>query len=118
MPLLIIVANVIAAVASIGFAVVALNAPATLAGSAAVSSTRYYAAMFATRAIPIAVAVVAVLTIPASRDTVIVVLSVAGATQVGDLVIGLRQRIPGMIAGAAIGAIIHLASVIHLAITR
>lgn len=114
--MLIVVVNVITAVASIGFATVAMITPATLAGSATVASTCYYAAMFATRAIPIAVAVVAVLTTAASRDTVIVVLAVAGAAQVGDLVIGLLKRISGMTAGAAIAAIVHFASVIHLVI--
>lgn len=116
--MLIVVVNVTAAVASIGFATVAMINPPTLTGSATVPSTRYYAAMFATPAIPIAVAVAAVPTTAASRDTVIVVLAVAGAAQVGDLVIGLRRRIAGMTAGAAIAAIIHLASVIHLVITR
>jgi hypothetical protein len=54
---------------------------------------------------------------PVPTSTVVAVLAVAGASQLGDLGIGIRRRIPGQIIGAAIAAIVHLASVAHLLIT-
>ncbi|MGC5246725.1 hypothetical protein ACPXB3_07340 [Gordonia sp. DT219] len=117
MPALIVVGNVLAALASAGFAMVALTAPARLTGGEVTASVRYYSQMFAARSLPIAAAVVVAMAVNPNTAAVIVILAVAGVSQVGDVVIGIATKTAGMVAGAGICALIHLVSVVHLAVT-
>ncbi|WP_225727303.1 MULTISPECIES: hypothetical protein [unclassified Nocardia] len=106
--------NAVVAVVTVGFAVVGVVAPAALARSEVVASTRYYAAMYAVRAIPVGVAVLALAFVSARDETWIALLAVAGACQVGDALIGLYRRIPGQVAGSVIAGATHLASMAYL----
>lgn len=109
--------NAIAAAVTVGFAVVAVVAPKTLARSDVVASTRYYAAMYAARAIPVGGAVIVAAWWSLSNDAWSAVLAVAGACQVGDAVVGLWRRIPGQVAGAVGVGAIHLTSLGYVLIT-
>ena len=109
--------NLIAAALSTASAFIALADPGILAsGADAATGVEFYAQAYAARAVPIGLAVFALLLVPAlrTRPAALLVLSVAGLAQVGDLAIGAAQGIPGMMAGSAIGAIAHLASVAWL----
>ncbi|GIG64242.1 hypothetical protein [Phytomonospora endophytica] len=109
--------NLIAALLATGSAVLALVDPAILGAPAVDSWLELYAYAYAARAVPVGFAVGAVLLVAGlrTRPAVLVALTVAGVAQVGDLAIGAVQGIPGMMAGSAIGAVIHLASVAVIA---
>lgn len=104
--------NLVAAALSTASALIALAAPGVLSGGETAPGVEFYAQAYAARAVPIGLAVFALLLVPAlrTRPAALLVLSVAGLAQVGDLAIGAVQGIPGMMAGSAIGAIAHLAS--------
>ncbi|GAA4978970.1 hypothetical protein HD597_000597 [Nonomuraea thailandensis] len=110
--------NAVVAVVTVAFAVTGVVAPTALARSDVVTSTRYYAAMYATRAVPVGVAVVVAAFLSIPNGTWIALLAVAGACQIGDAVIGLWRRIPGQVAGSVLVGAIHLASMAHLLTTR
>ncbi|MGW4091407.1 hypothetical protein [Nocardia sp. NPDC004750] len=110
--------NAAVAVVTVGFAVTGIAAPTALARSAAVASTRYYAAMYAARAVPVGGAVVVGVFLSISNGAWIALLAVAGACQVGDAVIGLWQRNLGQVAGSVLVGATHLASMAHLLTTR
>ncbi|HEY1177457.1 MAG TPA: hypothetical protein VGF17_14970 [Phytomonospora sp.] len=112
--------NLIAAVLSTGSALMALVDPTVFGAPAAYSWLEFYASAYAARAVPLGIAVAAVLLVAGlrTRPVLLVALTVAGAAQVGDLAIGAAQGIPGMMAGSAIGAAIHLASVAVIARRR
>ncbi|MEU1547357.1 hypothetical protein [Nocardia sp. NPDC005745] len=110
--------NAAVAMVSVGFAVTGVVAPAALAGSDAVASTRYYAAMYAARAVPLGCAVLIAAFLSISNGAWIVLLAGAGVCQVGDAVIGLWRRIPGQVAGSVLVGTIHLASMTHLLATK
>ncbi|RJO73739.1 hypothetical protein D5S18_21485 [Nocardia panacis] len=106
--------NAVVALVSVGFAIAGVLAPAALARSEVVVSTRYFAAMYATRAVPVGIAVVVAAFLSVPHGVWIALLAVAGACQVGDAVIGLWRRIPGQVAGSVIVGGVHLASMAHL----
>ncbi|MEV0651250.1 hypothetical protein AB0I28_38950 [Phytomonospora sp. NPDC050363] len=112
--------NLVAAFLSTGAAVLALFDPGVLGAPAVDSWLALYAQAYAARSIPLGLAVGAVLLVGGlrARPAVLVTLTVAGLAQVGDLAIGAAQGIPGMMAGSAIGAVAHLASVAVLARRR
>ncbi|WP_051021289.1 hypothetical protein [Nocardia araoensis] len=109
--------NAAVALVTVGFAVTGVVAPTALARTAVVASTRYYAAMYAARAVPVGGAVVVGVFLSIPNGAWIALLAVAGACQVGDAVIGLWQRNPGQVAGSVLVGAIHLASMAHLLTT-
>ncbi|MFD8688216.1 hypothetical protein [Streptomyces sp. NPDC059651] len=65
-----------------------------------------YAQAYAVRAVPLAVALVHLLR--REHRTLVPVLAVAGAAQLGDLYIGIDQGVTGMAVGATLAAATHL----------
>ncbi|MEU3333596.1 hypothetical protein ACWCQ1_13245 [Streptomyces sp. NPDC002144] len=103
-------ANTVAEVASIGFALVGGVRPAALSESGAPTvGERFYGWMYATRGVPLGVAaLVAPLAWPGPAGSLI--LCAAAAAQVGDAVIGVATRTWTMIAGASLLTAIHAAT--------
>lgn len=108
--------NLVAATLSTVSAAMGMVNPAIFGAEHVTTWMTFYADAYAARAIPLGVAMWAVLLVPAlrSRRTVTVLALIAGAAQLGDLVIGATQGIPGMMAGSAIGAAMHLGSLVWL----
>ena len=92
------------------FGVMALLRPAALAPPSGTGpGGRFYPAMYAARSVaPGALVVVAVWPAPA-RPLTALVLAAAALAQAGDVVIGVRYRLPGMAGGAALAAACHTA---------
>ena len=85
------------------FGVMALLRPAALAPPSGTGpGGRFYPAMYAARS------VVAVWLAPA-RPLTALVLAAAALAQAGDVIIGVRYRLPGMVGGAALAAACHTA---------
>ncbi|MBM2623610.1 hypothetical protein JIG36_49800 [Actinoplanes sp. LDG1-06] len=101
------VLNVISAVISAGFGVLALIDPSLLPGVGP-EPDRDFATLYAVRAIPIAVALCWVVLADLRRS--VPILLIAGVAQFGDLVVGLATGRPTMIAGPAIATVIALGS--------
>ena len=102
--------NVISALISATFAAIALLNPAANPGidNGVTATTHLYAAMYGVRALPIAAAIIwLALT---DRRKLTPVLLLAGAAQIGDIVIGTATGTVTMAAGETIAAIIHLGS--------
>lgn len=78
-------------------------------GETVTSGVDFYARVYAVRAIPLSIAVVAVLLV-ADAAAVVPLLAVAGVIQAGDAVLGVLRRVPGMAAGASVLAVVHLLS--------
>jgi hypothetical protein len=78
-------------------------------GEAVTAGVAFYARAYTVRAFPLSVLALVEL---ARQDWAVVgpLLIVRGAAQVGDSVLGVRQRNAGMAIGAGVGAVIHLAS--------
>ena len=95
---------------SAGFGVVAVIRPQTLDPSGdGESGGRFYPSMYAARSVPLG-ALVAVAVWPApARPLTALVLAAAALAQAGDVVIGVRYRLPGMAGGAALAAACHTA---------
>jgi hypothetical protein len=116
-----IVVNMIPIVASLAFAVMALVSPALLlpAGVPVTAGAAYYAAFYAARALPLglALAIVLLRIRPDSRNQGMLgaLLLVAGAAQIGDAIVGGVWGTAALYGGIA-AAVIHLASVILLAL--
>jgi hypothetical protein len=118
---LLLVLNATLAVTGAGFGAVAVLRPhalvATLRSAPIDAATRYYAQMYGSRAIPLGAATAVACVAAARSDDVPLLpwLVVAGAAQLGDVLIGLRHRVTGMVVGASIAAIAHLGSAVLLA---
>ena len=122
MPLWLSVANSLMALGSAAFGVLALIRPEALNGPRGggralgecggsgvrgdVEAARLYAAMYAGRAIPLGLAVSAA---PDERATALL-LGVAVAAQIADLVAAVANRLKGMAVGAAFAALVHAAA--------
>jgi len=119
LPLPLAVLNTLAALASIGFAAVALVSPRLLVPDSASpdAAARYYAKMYAARAVPLGVATASVAWMGGSSTLLAVVFLVAAAAQLGDALVGLATGTRGQVAGAVIAMIIHVAAVSHLLVT-
>lgn len=108
MPEWIALVNSLAAAASIGFAVAALIAPARLVpGVENGTGTRFYAAAYAGRAIPLGLAVAVAVWLAPSGPGLLLLLGAALLAQLADVLIGAVHRTPGMVAGAAFAAACH-----------
>jgi cytochrome c biogenesis factor len=116
-----IVVNLVFVVASLAFGVIALADPALLlpAGGTVSTGVQYYAAFYAVRAIPLALALVIVLLRirPDSRNQGMLgaLLLVAGVAQLGDAVIGVVWGTTAVY-GGIVAAIVHIGSVVLLAL--
>ncbi|RII43573.1 hypothetical protein DWB68_01300 [Galactobacter valiniphilus] len=109
--------------ATVGFAVVGLLAPARLvppgtspapaapAGGAPLPvGTRYYAAMYAVRAIPLGVATALAPSLAGPGWATIALFAVGAAAQLGDLLIGAAHRQWGQVAGPALATLVFAAA--------
>jgi hypothetical protein len=89
--------------------VIALNRPASLSGSSHVGSGEvFYVRMYAARAIPLGLAA-GILPFWPGGPAVAWLLVTAALIQAIDVVIAAGKREGGMIVGASVGAIVHLA---------
>lgn len=110
MPIALLVLNLVASLASAGWAIVAVANPRSMSRSTDVSTgERFYAGLYAARAIPIGLAA-GILPFFHSGTVIAWLLSAAATTQFADAGIGAYRANKGMAAGALIGGVIHLAS--------
>ena len=126
MPLWLNVANSLMALGSAAFGVLALIRPEALNGPrgegealgecggsdvrADVEAARLYAAMYAGRAIPLGLAVSAVAWAAPDERATALLLGVAVAAQIADVVAAVANRLTGMAVGAASAALLHAAA--------
>ncbi|MEU2688828.1 hypothetical protein ABZ654_34095 [Streptomyces hygroscopicus] len=107
-------ANALAAVAGIAFALVGGVRPAALSESGTPSGgERFYGWMYAVRGVPLGVAA-AVAPLVWAGAVCSLVLYTAAAAQVGDAAIGVATRKWTMIAGAAVAAVLHVATAVAI----
>lgn len=107
--------NTLAALASAGFGVAALVRPALIAPPGQDTSSRFYPAMYAARAIPLGLAVAVAVWLTPAPAFLLLLLGAAILAQLGDIAIGLAYRVPGMIAGPAFAVLCHGAAVVATA---
>ena len=126
MPLWLSVAKSLMAVGSAAFGVLALIRPEALNGPRGggralgecggsgvrgnVEAARLYAAMYAGRAIPLGLAVSAVAWAAPDERATALLLGVAVAAQIADVVAAVANRLKGMAVGAAFAALVHAAA--------
>lgn len=107
--------NTLAALASTGFGVAALLNPNLIAPRADKHRpSRFYPAMYAARAIPLGLAVGIAIWFSSTPPLLPLLLGVALLAQVGDAIIGLLHRLPGMTAGAVFAVLCHGAAILTL----
>lgn len=109
-----IVLNAVLATVSVAFGVVAIARPAVLsrtkkAAGSPTGGERFYAGMYASRAIPLGCAAGAVPFFATGPASALLLIAAAGA-QIADVGIGLTRREWGMVAGGAVLAVGHLAT--------
>nr|WP_210579745.1 hypothetical protein [Actinomyces succiniciruminis] len=115
MPWWLALLNSVMGVASVIAAAAALLRPGLLApGSAGGDADRFYPAMYAARAVPLGVVVACVVWLTPVYPLSQFVLAVAALAQLGDVVIGVARRQPGMAGGAVAAAACHLAGLAAL----
>jgi hypothetical protein len=107
---ILLVANTVAAVASIAFAMIGGVRPAALSGS----NDRFFGWMYAVRGLPLGVAA-GVAPLAWTGPAVALILFAAAAAQVGDAAIGVATRKWTMIAGAAVLAVVHVVTGVSVA---
>jgi hypothetical protein len=109
-PTWLIVLNVLSALVSMVFGVLALVHPSANPGVSDSLSrdATFYAAMYGARSLVIGAAVCWL--VFGERRRLLPILALAGLVQVGDVIIGAVAGQPGMAAGALTGTIIHLGS--------
>ncbi|GAA2154074.1 hypothetical protein [Actinomadura napierensis] len=78
-------------------------------GETVTSGVDFYARVYAVRAIPLSIAVVAVLLV-GDAASIVPLLVVAGVIQAGDAALGVLRRVPGMAVGAGVLTVVHLLS--------
>lgn len=103
-----LVLNTLAGLLSVGFAVAAAFRPAAMSGlEAATAAERFYAYMYAARAVPFGLVAAA---LPWAERGVAVAwfLFVAAAIQLVDVVIGIWRKEAGLIGGGAMLTVIHV----------
>ncbi len=103
--------NALFTLVSSTFALIALIRPGQMpAGDDPVTpAVSLYARLYAARALPLGVVTLVLLGMGEWRSLV-PILIVAGLAQLGDVAAGVPQRNRGMIAGATLAAVVHLAS--------
>lgn len=104
--------NAVMAMVTIVFGIVALARPTLLSGAPADAGSRYYAAMYAARAIPFGAGLVYVLIVAVQHA--VPWLVVAGTIQVLDAAIGCRRRVVGAVVAPLALASVHLATAVLL----
>lgn len=70
---------------------------------------RFYPAMYAARSIPLGVLVAVVVWLDPAQSSTVLVLAAAAAAQLGDMLIGVVHRVPGMVVIPLAAAVLHLA---------
>lgn len=108
--------NLLGAATATISAVLGLADPGVFGAEQVTEWVTFYAGAYAARAVPLGVVMAVVLLTPGlrSRRTVAVLAIVSGAAQIGDILIGATHGIPGMMAGATIGAALHAVSLAWL----
>ncbi|WP_216892485.1 hypothetical protein [Nocardia alni] len=103
--------NALFTVIAMAFALISLVRPDRMpSGDDPVTpSVSLYARLYAARALPLGVVTLVLLGMGEWRSLV-PILIVAGLAQLGDVAAGVPQRNRGMIAGATVAAVVHLAS--------
>ena len=103
------VLNVIAATVSTASSLLTVVQPQIMSKSREVSAgERFFAQMYAARAVPLGVVTAAVpFVAPSDITSVRLVLMAAMAVQIVDAGIGIRRREQAMIVGPSIAAIVH-----------
>ena len=103
------VLNAIAATISAMSSLLVIFRPQIMSKSQKVSAgERFFAQMYAARAVPLGVVTAAVpFVAPSDITSVRLVLMAAMAVQIVDAGIGIRRREPAMIAGPSIATIVH-----------
>ena len=103
-----LVLNLIASLASAGWAAASLVQPAALSGSQHISTGEvFYARMYAARSIPLGIAA-AFLPLWLPGKPVAFILFAAAAIQLADVIIAVAKKDRGMILGASIATIVHV----------
>ena len=98
-----------------GFGVGAVIRPQALAPSGyGGREGRFYPAMYAARGIPLGLLVAVVVWLDPARPLTLLVLVAAAAAQLGDALIGVVHRVPGMVVFPLAVALVHLASAVCL----
>ena len=98
-----------------GFGVGAVIRPQALAPSGhGGREGRFYPAMYVARSVPLGVLVAAVVWLAPARPLTLLVLVAAAAAQLGDALIGVVHRVPGMVVFPLAVALVHLASAVCL----
>ena len=111
----ILVITTLSSIATIIAAIIALIKPGMMSRSATIThGERFYAAMYASRALPLGLlTVVAPFTFNGSALQL--VFAVASLAQIGDVIIGLKKQEWGMVIAPAVLAAIYLAAAWFLA---
>jgi hypothetical protein len=110
--LVVLVLNTVAALVGIGFALSGILRPAAMSRSEVVTAgERFYAHMYAVRAVPFGLAAAA---LPWTERGVAVawVLSAAAAIQLLDAVLGVWRKEAGMTGGGAALTVVHVVAAI------
>lgn len=111
MEISLVAVNCVAALVSGGASVLGAARPGLMlaSGETVTPGADFYARVYAVRALPLSLAVIAAL-LTAPDDAAVALLIVAGIVQAGDAALGIMRRVPGMAIGAGVLTIIHLAS--------
>jgi hypothetical protein len=100
--------NVLIAVITAAAAVLATASPALVVPGEVAPLVDFYAQAYLVRAIPISAVLIGLLA--TKRPGLRPVLLLAGLAQVGDVIVGTLHAQPVMVAGATLGAVVHLGS--------
>jgi len=97
--------------------VIAVSRPAAFLGAdaTATADVRFYAWLYAVRAVPLSVAAVVIL-LTSAWTGIVAILLVLAIAQAGDCLLGMRRRIVGMAVGSAIAAVVHALSAWWIAV--
>ena len=102
-------------IVSAGFGVVAVIRPQALVPSGhGRREERFYPAMYAARGIPLGLLVAVVVWLDPAQSSTVLVLAAAAAAQLGDMLIGVVHRVPGMVVIPLAAAVLHLAGATYL----
>ena len=108
MPWWIALLNTVVVLLSVVFAAITLAHPNQFIPPALRRQTdRFTAATYAARAIPLGIAVTVVVWVAPTGIATALLLAVACAAQIGDLVLGVVHRVWGMAGGAGSGVVFH-----------
>ena len=106
--------NALGAIVAAGFAVAATIDPGlVLPGEAATDGARFYAQVYAARALPLTLVLLVALGARAT-PALVPLLVLAGLVQAVDAALGLVWHRPSMIVGGGLLAVVHLASAYRL----